>query len=62
MLLVCTILGTAYLISVQPEVRLTAPKMIGEETPVELHVESDHGVRRIVAYLEQGGRRFQVFE
>jgi murein DD-endopeptidase MepM/ murein hydrolase activator NlpD len=61
-LLVCTILGTAYLISVQPEVRLTAPKMIGEETPVELHVESDHGVRRIVAYLEQGGRRFQVFE
>jgi hypothetical protein len=44
-------------VAVVPEV-----KTIGERTPVEVQVTNPHGVRRVTAWIEQGGSRFQVFQ
>src|SRR5256885_3254045 len=37
-------------------------KVIGNETAVKVHVENPHGVRSMVAYLEQGSNRYKVYE
>jgi murein DD-endopeptidase MepM/ murein hydrolase activator NlpD len=34
---------------------------IGMATPVKVHVSNPHGVRRVTAWLEQSGQRYQVF-
>ncbi|MBV8729758.1 MAG: M23 family metallopeptidase [Acidobacteriia bacterium] len=44
-------------ISVNPAI-----KTVGIATPVKVHLANPHGVRRIAAYLEQNGARYQVFE
>lgn len=44
-------------VAVVPEV-----KTIGAWTPVEVQVTNPHGVRRVTAWLEQGGSRFKVFQ
>lgn len=44
-------------VAIVPEV-----KTIGRNTPVEVQVTNPHGVRRVTAWIEQGGSRFQVFE
>jgi murein DD-endopeptidase MepM/ murein hydrolase activator NlpD len=37
-------------------------KVIGLSTPVKAEVESAHGVKRVTAYIEQGGTRFPLME
>jgi hypothetical protein len=44
-------------VAVVPEV-----KTIGADTPVEVQATNPHGVRRVTAWIEQGGSRFQVFQ
>lgn len=44
-------------VAVVPEV-----KTIGGRTPVEVQAINPHGVRRLTAWIEQGGSRFQVFQ
>jgi hypothetical protein len=36
-------------------------KTIGAKTPVDVQVTNPDGVRRVTAWIEQGGARFQVF-
>jgi hypothetical protein len=35
---------------------------VGVTTPVTVHLTNPHGVRRVAAYLEQGGVRYPVFD
>ncbi|MCL5745002.1 MAG: M23 family metallopeptidase [Acidobacteria bacterium] len=44
-------------LSVQPAV-----KAVGMATPVKLRMENPHGVRRITAWVEQGGAHHKIFE
>jgi len=37
-------------------------KTIGANTPIEVQITNPHGVRRVTAWIEQGGSRFQVFQ
>src|SRR4051794_32259102 len=46
-----------------PAVKLDpSVKVIGLSTPVKAQVESAHGVKRVAAYIEQGGTRFPLME
>lgn len=38
------------------------PKAIGQSTPVKLKLANPHGIRKVVAWVEQDGARTQVFE
>ena len=49
-------LSQGTVLDVQPPV--TA---LGMDTPVNVRVENGHGIRRLTAYVEQGGARYQVF-
>ena len=49
--------STETLLVVQPTV-----KTVGISTPVSVHVTNRYGVRRLTAYVEQGGARYPVFE
>jgi hypothetical protein len=35
---------------------------IGTVTPIQVHVENSHGVRRLTGVIEQGGSRYTVFD
>jgi len=35
---------------------------IGDLTPIQVHIENSHGVRRITGVIEQGGSRYAVFD
>jgi hypothetical protein len=35
---------------------------IGMKTPVKVEVQNPHGIRRLTAYVEQGGARYPVFQ
>jgi murein DD-endopeptidase MepM/ murein hydrolase activator NlpD len=35
---------------------------IGDVTPIQVHIENSHGVRRITGVIEQGGSRYTVFD
>ena len=35
---------------------------IGNMTPIQVHIENSHGVRRITGVIEQGGSRYTVFD
>ena len=35
---------------------------IGNVTPIQVHIENSHGVRRITGVIEQGGSRYTVFD
>jgi murein DD-endopeptidase MepM/ murein hydrolase activator NlpD len=35
---------------------------IGTVTPIQVHIENSHGVRRITGAIEQGGSRYTVFD
>jgi murein DD-endopeptidase MepM/ murein hydrolase activator NlpD len=37
-------------------------KVIGNDTPVRVHVEDPHGVRSVTAFVEQNGQRHTVYE
>jgi murein DD-endopeptidase MepM/ murein hydrolase activator NlpD len=57
------LLISAYLFSRSPSLKIDPePRAIGMNTPVEVRVDSPHGVRRLTAYLEQNGKRHKVFE
>jgi len=35
---------------------------LGQATPITVHIHDPHGVRRLAAFVEQNGARYQVFE
>jgi murein DD-endopeptidase MepM/ murein hydrolase activator NlpD len=50
-------------LSAGPAVKIdSGTKIIGLTTPVKVEVESPHGVKRVTAYLEQGGTRYPLME
>ncbi|HYP13244.1 MAG TPA: M23 family metallopeptidase [Bryobacteraceae bacterium] len=56
-------LALGFLLSATPSITLARPvRSIGNETPISLKAESPHGVRRVVAEVEQNGARHKVFE
>jgi murein DD-endopeptidase MepM/ murein hydrolase activator NlpD len=50
-------LSSAPAVKIEPQV-----KVIGVSTPVTAQISSPHGVRKIDAYLEQGGTRFPLMQ
>jgi murein DD-endopeptidase MepM/ murein hydrolase activator NlpD len=49
--------------SATPTVELVTPvNIIGQSTPVSVHVAGRHGVRKLTAYVEQNGARYQAWE
>ena len=49
--------------SVSPVIALApAVDLLGQATPVSVHVSAPHGVRRLTAYVEQNGARFALAE
>src|SRR5215471_8622732 len=56
-------LGCLFALSSGPAVKVDpSVKVIGLNTPVKAQVESAHGVKRVTAYIEQGGTRFPLME
>jgi murein DD-endopeptidase MepM/ murein hydrolase activator NlpD len=56
-------LGANLLLSSAPSVKVDpAVKALGMDSPVKVEVASPHGIRRLTAWVEQGGKRHQVFE
>ena len=52
-----------FFLSARPTVAVDKPpSAIGSETPINLRIESPHGVRRIAGVMEQNGARYPVFE
>ena len=52
-----------FVLSARPALVIESPpKVIGVETPIRLRIESRHGVRHILAVIEQNGARYTVFE
>ncbi len=43
-------------------VSMAPVKSVGVSTPVTVNITSPHGVRRVSAYLEQGGTRYPLYE
>jgi murein DD-endopeptidase MepM/ murein hydrolase activator NlpD len=50
------------LLSSSATVTVDPVRVIGQNTPVVVHVTSPHGVRRLTAELEQNGSRYAAFE
>src|SRR5690349_14144597 len=44
-------------VKIEPDVQA-----VGNETPVRVHVEDPHGIRSLIAYIEQNGQRYKVYE
>ena len=63
---VCFVVGAAIallVLSSSTELALTpAVQTIGFATPVTVRISNPHGVRRVTAYIEQGGAQFPVYE
>jgi murein DD-endopeptidase MepM/ murein hydrolase activator NlpD len=60
---VVVLLLVVVLRSVPPAVDLVSPvTFLGQATPVSVHVRDRHGVRRVAAFVEQNGTRYQVWE
>lgn len=61
--LVIVLIGSAFLLSKTPALRVEpAVKAIGMNTPVNVQIDSAHGVRQLVAHIDQNGKRHKVFE
>ncbi len=58
------IVGTIalFVMSGHSVVAITPVKTVGVNTPVTVTVTNPHGVRRLSAYLQQGGTRYPLFE
>jgi murein DD-endopeptidase MepM/ murein hydrolase activator NlpD len=51
------------LLSSQTEMRLEEPvRVIGVKTPIQVRVANPHGIRRMEAWVEQGGVRHNMYE
>jgi murein DD-endopeptidase MepM/ murein hydrolase activator NlpD len=62
-LLIVIGLITLFSVSAAPAVTIPASLTVaGRSTPVTVQVNAPHGVRHVVAYLEQNGARQQVYE
>ena len=62
-LLIVIGLITLFSLSAAPTVTIPASVTVaGRSTPVTVQVKAPHGVRHVVAYLEQNGTRHQVYE
>jgi murein DD-endopeptidase MepM/ murein hydrolase activator NlpD len=56
-------IASLLMLSSSPAVKIDPPvKMVGVTTPVGVQIASSHGVRRVTAYLDQGGTRFPLLE
>jgi hypothetical protein len=56
-------IGCLFGLSAGPAVKVDqSVKVIGVSTPVKAQIESPHGVKRVAAYIEQGGARFPLME
>ena len=56
-------LAVVFLRSATPLVDLSVPpSTLGQATPIRVHVQDPHGVRRVAAFVEQNGAQFQVWE
>ncbi len=52
-----------FFLSSRPTLQIESPpKVVGVETPIQVRIESPHGVRRITGAIEQNGTRYLVFE
>lgn len=61
--LVIVFLLVIVLRSATPIAGLVSPvTVLGQATPVSIHVHDPHGIRRIAAFVEQNGARYQVWE
>ena len=60
--LIALALGALLIFSATPALQVAPVKAVGLSTPVSVRVSDPHGVRRVSAYLEQGGARYPVFE
>jgi len=60
---VVVLLFVVVLLSASPAVDLVSPvTVLGPATPISVHVRDRHGVRRVAAFVEQNGTRYQVWE
>ena len=60
---VVVLLFVVVLLSASPAVDLVSPvTVLGQATPISVHVRDRHGVRRVAAFVEQNGTRYQVWE
>jgi hypothetical protein len=49
--------------SATPSLNLASPvSILGQATPITVHVRDPHGIRRLAAFVEQNGARYTVFE
>jgi len=61
--IVLVLLLVLVLRSVTPAIDLVSPvTVLGQATPISVHVHAPHGIRRIAAFVEQNGARYQVWE
>ena len=60
--LVVASLAALLLLSTSSALHFAPVKAIGVNTPVAVDIVNPHGLRRISAYVEQGGARYPVFE
>ena len=52
-----------FFLSTRPVVAIDSPpKVVGVDTPINLRIESPHGLRRVAGVVEQNGTRYPVFE
>ena len=62
-LLVIALPVTLLLLSTGTNLKLDPPiTAVGTLTPVQLHIENPHGIRRLTAAIEQDGSRYPVYE
>ena len=60
---VVVLLIVVVLRSAPPAVELVSPvTVLGQATPISVHVRDRHGVRKVEAFVEQNGARYQVWE
>ena len=63
LLVVIALPAANWILSAPPSVRFASPvTAVGQDTPVNLEINSPHGVRRVSAWLEQGSERHKVHE
>lgn len=62
LLLVVVAVAANWMMSASPAVKFAKDvQAIGNDTPVAVQVDSPHGIRRVTAWVEQNGKRHQVF-
>ena len=61
--LIIVFLVVVVLRSVTPAIDLVSPvTVLGQATPISVHVHDPHGIRTIAAFVEQNGARYRVWE